>query len=179
MRIMSYYRPVILVVVMTIMAGIYSLAFPALGLISAKYQYIMIENQFHDVRSKRDIWSLYWLLLCIGIGLMSATERSIFGVMGESLTYRVRKDLVRGVIYKQLSWFDRESHAPGVLTNVFSEDVSSLNGMTTEVLCTVTEALLGLVLGVCVALIYCWQQALLTILTLPILIIGVVAMSRL
>ena len=44
MRIMSYYRPVILVVVMTIMAGIYSLAFPALGLISAKYQYIMIEN---------------------------------------------------------------------------------------------------------------------------------------
>ena len=110
---------------------------------------------------------------------MSGTERSLFGVMGESLTFRVRKELIRGVIFKQLSWFDRESHAPGVLTNVFSEDVSSLNGMTTEVLCTVTEAILGLILAVLLAIIYCWEQALLTIVVLPILIVGVVAMSRL
>lgn len=125
------------------------------------------------------MWTLYWLLLCIAIGLMSGTERSLFGVMGESLTFRVRKELIRGVIFKQLSWFDRESHAPGVLTNVFSEDVSSLNGMTTEVLCTVTEAILGLILAVLIAIVYSWQQALLTIVVLPILIVGVVAMSRL
>jgi len=37
MRIMSYYKPVILILVTIMLAGIYSLAFPVLGLISAKY----------------------------------------------------------------------------------------------------------------------------------------------
>jgi len=37
MRIMTYYKPVYLILVTIMMAGIYSLAFPVLGLISAKY----------------------------------------------------------------------------------------------------------------------------------------------
>jgi ATP-binding cassette subfamily B (MDR/TAP) protein 1 len=96
------------------------------------------------------------MMIIVAIGLLAGTERTMFGVMGESLTFRVRKELIRGVIYKQLSWFDRESHAPGILTSIFSEDVSMLNGMTTEVLCTVTEAILGLILGVLLGLFYCW-----------------------
>jgi len=30
------------------------------------------------------------------------------GVLGENLTFGVRKDLIRGILYKQLVWFDRE-----------------------------------------------------------------------
>lgn len=48
----------------------------------------------------------------------------LFGLTGEGLTTNVRIDLVKGIIYKQLCWFDSESKAPGVLTNVLSEDVT-------------------------------------------------------
>jgi ATP-binding cassette subfamily B (MDR/TAP) protein 1 len=100
-------------------------------------------------------------------------------VSGENLTGSVRKLLFRGIIFKQVSWFDDEMKAPGVLTTVLSEDVASLNGMTTETLATVLEALLGLVLGVLLSAYFCWQMSLMTIATIPIIIVGVIAMSNL
>jgi len=92
------------------------------------------------------------LLLCA----FNSTERICLGVTGENLTFNVRKELVRGILYKQLSWFDREERAPGVLTNVLSEDISLLNGMTTETIAVMIEAFLGLVLGLLLALYFCW-----------------------
>jgi hypothetical protein len=41
------------------------------------------------------------------------------------------------------------------------------------------EALLGLVLGVLLSAYFCWQMSLMTIATIPIIIVGVVAMSNL
>ena len=76
--------------------------------------------------------------------------------MGEKLTFEIRKELMRGVVFKQLSWFDNENRAPGILTNVFSEDVSNLNGMTTETLSTIVEAGLSLVIAIAIACIYSW-----------------------
>jgi len=99
---------------------------------------------------------MYWFFICLGIGIVAGVEKILFGVMGEKLTYEVRKELLRGIIYKQLSWFDSEKRAPGILTNVISEDISTLNGMTTETLSTVVEAALGLVLGLILGCIYCW-----------------------
>lgn len=76
---------------------------------------------------------------------------------GERLTANVRKSLIRAVMYKQLCWFDDERRAPGVLSSYFSEDIASLNGLTTETLSTMVEAFCGLTAGVVVALYFCWQ----------------------
>jgi ABC-type multidrug transport system fused ATPase/permease subunit len=100
---------------------------------------------------------LKFLGICVGIGILYAVEKTLFGVTGENLTAAVRVDLVKGILFKQLCWFDRESRAPGILTNVLSEDVQSLNGMTTETISTVVEAFLGLFLGLLVAMFFSWQ----------------------
>jgi ABC-type multidrug transport system fused ATPase/permease subunit len=117
----------------------------------------------------RNRLSILWAILCVILGGIAAIEKSLFGVTGETLTAGVRKDLIRAVIYKQLNWFDDERRAPGVLSSYFSEDVACLNGLSTETMSTL----------VCVALYFCWQQALLTICCSPIILIGVIAMSRL
>ena len=51
--------------------------------------------------------------------------------------------------------------------------------MTTETIAVVLEAFLGLVLGVSISCYYCWQESLFVFACSPILIVGVVAMSRL
>ena len=86
---------------------------------------------------------------------------------------------MRGILFKQVQWFDREDRAPGILTSVLSEDVSSLNGMTTEVVSTLVEASMSLVLGLVIATFISWRMALLTVACSPVMIIGVIAMSRL
>jgi ABC-type bacteriocin/lantibiotic exporter with double-glycine peptidase domain len=104
----------------------------------------------------RDNWIVYWILVILGISFFNGLERIMIGICGENLTFNVRKDLVRGILYKQLSWFDREERAPGVLTGILSEDISLLNGMTTETIVVIYEAIMGLALGLLLGLIYCW-----------------------
>jgi ABC-type multidrug transport system fused ATPase/permease subunit len=103
----------------------------------------------------------------------------MLGVAGENLTFNVRKDLIRGVIFKQLSWFDSEARAPGALTNVMSEDIQTLNAMTTETIVVVIEAMFNIVCGVAIGAFLCWQQTVYVLLLSPIMIIGGWLTSRL
>jgi len=56
-------------------------------------------------------------------GVFVAIERIGMGVAGENLTFSVRKELIRALLYKQLSWYDSESRAPGILCTNFAEDI--------------------------------------------------------
>ena len=100
---------------------------------------------------------LAWAGFSIISMLIAGFERSIFGVMGERLSYVIRTDLLKGIIYKQVSWFDREDRAPGILTNIMSENITDLNGMTTELLVTVVEVIFSVIFAMTVGFIVCWQ----------------------
>ena len=76
--------------------------------------------------------------------------------MGEKMITRLRVKLLTEILHKQISWFDREDRAPGVLTSVMSEDILSLNGMTAETLVTVVEVIFGLAIGLLVAFVVCY-----------------------
>lgn len=179
-RILTYYHPKIFAVLMCITAAINALAFPALGFIVAKVQMVLIQSPYDpDWQSKRDELCIYWLFLCMLLGSFAGLEKAMFAITGENLTYNVRRDLMRGILYKQVEWFDRKERAPGILTNVLSEDVSSLNGMTTETVSTLVEACMSLFLGLIIASFISWQMALITVACSPVMLIGVVAMSRL
>lgn len=177
---MSYYHPKIFGVLMVITAMINAASFPCLGLLIAKIQIILISYEYNpNWIEERDELLWYFLGLCLIIGFISGVEKAMFAVTGENLTYNVRRDLMRGILFKQVAWFDSESRAPGILTDVLSSDVSALNGMTTEVMATVIEAFCGLLFGLGVACVISWRMACFTILASPVMLIGVVAMSRL
>ena len=127
----------------------------------------------------RDSLSWKWLVLCFVMGFIYAAEKILFGISGENLTAYVRLDLMKGIIYKQLSWFDDEKRAPGILSSIMSENVVSLNGMTTETVSVVLEAILAVSLGIMIACLFSWRTAVCTALVSPIMIIGVVATSTL
>ena len=73
-------------------------------------------------------------------------------------------------MYKQISWFDREDRAPGILTNIMSENIIELNGMTSEVVVTVVEAIFSLLFGIIGGYVLCWQQATISFILSPIAI---------
>jgi ABC-type multidrug transport system fused ATPase/permease subunit len=73
-----------------------------------------------------------FLILTAGVFFSTFIQRYAFSYLGENLTLTVRKNLFAGIIYKDISWFDSKDRAPGILTNIVSEDISLLNGMSTE-----------------------------------------------
>lgn len=78
-----------------------------------------------------------------------------------------------------MAWFDRKDMAPGVLTNIISEDISLLNGLTTETISIFLEAIFSMTIGIVFAFSYTWRMSLITGALAPFLIVGGALRARL
>lgn len=98
---MSYYSPKALSVLAFFTALVNSCSFPVLGLIIAQFQYILFKAAYDpNFIYDRDHWIGYWIVASVIIGAFNAMERISIGVAGENLTFNVRCELVRGILYK-------------------------------------------------------------------------------
>jgi ABC-type multidrug transport system fused ATPase/permease subunit len=166
---------------MFVIAFISAGVWPLMGLLLADLMFSLIGLTYaaEEFKPKMDMALLKFGLFCIGIGLFKGMEQTLFGVAGENLTCKVRNQLMKEIIYKQLSWFDREDKAPGVLTNIMAEDISSLNGMTTETLSLAVQAGMGLLFATLLSMYFDWRTCLWTTLCSPVLWIGIIGMNKL
>jgi len=178
-RIMSYYRPLSLTIIGCFISIAISFAWPVYGLIYSKLLFIMMTSSLPTFVSDRNFWQGMFLLFVILIGITNYIQKYVFLVAGENLTFDVRNLLYRGIIFKHLAWFDRKDRAPGILSNIISEDISILNGMTTEHLGILIEAYGGVIIGAAISLFYNWKMGLITCLFVPFISLGGLMMSRL
>jgi len=95
------------------------------------------------------------------------------------LTYNIRVKLFRSLLHKSVGWYDNKNRAPGILTNVLTEDISALNGLTSETAAIVVEAALGLFFSCLICFVFTWQVALVVTVTCPFMVLGGLGMSRL
>lgn len=128
---------------------------------------------------ERDKWCLGFLILVILVGILGFLQKYTFSYVGENLTYTVRCLLFKNIVFKNIEWFDDKDRAPGILSNVLSEDIGALNGLTSEHLAVIIEAVLGLILGIALSMYYTWKLGLITLAMVPFVQIGAVFMSRL
>ena len=133
-------------------------AMPGIG-----YFVIKLQFAFYKANTGDDEWETEarnWMLTMVGwiflIFLVKTTQRAIFGAMGEKLTLTLRVKIIEEILHKQISWFDREDRAPGIITNIIASNIASLNGMTSEVLVTVFEVVCVAFIGIIVSLWLCW-----------------------
>jgi len=127
----------------------------------------------------RDTWILNAVYLVFGCGAVGFLQKYLFKETGENLTYEVRTLLFESTIYKQVSWFDRKDKAPGILSVVFSEDITNLNGLSTETISVILETFFCLVGGVALSAFFQWRMSVICIISTPFVMLGGVLMSRL
>ena len=137
---MSYYRPISLTIIGCIISIVISFGWPIYGLIYSKLLFVMMTSFLPTFVSDRNFWQGMFLLLVILLGITNFIQKYVFLIAGENLTFDVRNLLYKGIMFKHLAWFDRKDRAPGILSNVLSEDIAILNGMTTEHLGILIEA---------------------------------------
>lgn len=124
LKIMSYYRPRWLSQIVYIVTIINAFAFPLFGLIFGKILYVMMDPYSKTYNKDRNFWCGMFLLLTIGLGIFGFLNKFIYAYLGENLTYTIRNKLFASILYKHLGWFDNKERAPGVLSNVLSEDIT-------------------------------------------------------
>jgi ABC-type multidrug transport system fused ATPase/permease subunit len=176
---MSYYRPMWITVIGCLISFVVSFGWPVYGLIYSKMLFVMFASFMPTYLHDRNFWMGMFLLLVILLGITYFIQKYTFFIAGENLTYDVRNLLYRSIMFKHLAWFDRKERAPGILSNVISEDISVLNGLTTEHLAILIEAYGGLVIGAIISLFFTWKMGLVTLAFAPFITLGGILMSRL
>lgn len=86
--------------------------------------------------------------------------------------------MFENIIYKNVSWFDSKERAPGILTGVLSEDVTEINGLSTETIGVYLEGIFGVIIGLIICFRFSWRIALISIATAPLVVLGGFMMSK-
>lgn len=177
-RLAKYYKPWYMVAAMIFATTISAFAMPVISFIIINLQWAYFDKGITD--DWEDNAKLYlclmagWILVLIGI---TGSEKSLFSVMGEKLTKEIRINLIEEILHKQISWFDREDRAPGIITSVISSDIAALNGMTSEVLVTIFKLVAIVILGMSAGIYFSWKAAIVCLVCSPILIVGMYMMA--
>lgn len=90
-----------------------------------------------------------------------------YNYIGENLIFKIRKIFITEVLYKEVAWFDKKDTAPGVLSNILSEDIALLRGLTTETISIYIEGILCIAIAIVISVTYSWRMTLITIALAP------------
>lgn len=93
------------------------------------------------------------------------------------MTSIFRIKLFEAILYKHIGWFDNKDKAPGILGNIIQEDISQLNGLTSETYAVAMESILGLIISSALCLWFSWQIGLIAIVLSPMMVFGGFFMS--
>jgi ATP-binding cassette subfamily B (MDR/TAP) protein 1 len=156
-----------------------SFAWPLYGIFYCELLFVMMQSHLPNFVADRNFWCSMFLIHNCVLGVIYFIMKYIFFYAGENLTYELRLQLFKGIVYKHIGWFDSKEYAPGILSNILSEDIANINGLTTEHLAILLEAYGGLVIGTIFAMFYSWKMGLITIGLVPFVSLGGILMSRL
>ena len=154
-RLFSYYRPSWVIIIMILLALFSSCAMPGVAYFIIKLQFIYFEKG-DDWESEATLYLLLEFAWVCMIVVVAGSVKALFGFMGEKLTYLLRITIIEEILHKQISWFDREDRAPGILTNIISAEIAQLNGMTSEVIVNFFELSCIIILGLAGGLYFSW-----------------------
>ena len=110
------------------MSVLASAQLPMFGFVLSKYVFALAlpidtSDNIDIFRQQNNEFFYCFIALCIGIGVTSGYQKLYFGLGGENLTLKLRTMLFESILRKHVGWFDDKNRAPGILSNMISEDI--------------------------------------------------------
>ncbi len=177
-EIFSYFRPKVLIVLSPLMSLVNGIGFPAFGLIFTKLLFILMQSQLPSFEEDRNLFCLLFLALVVYMMIFGTIQKIFYTVGGENLTFTFRSLLFENILYKNIAWFDKSKNSPGVLTNVLSQDILALNGLTTESFSVILECILTLAVSIIASMLLSWQVALVALVVSPLTMLGTIFSTK-
>ncbi|CAG2053737.1 unnamed protein product [Timema podura] len=147
-------------------------AFPIFAVLFGEILGFLSLDDASEIRSKTNIYCLYFVIAGIVVGLATFTQIYTFTLAGEKLTMRLRKLLFQAMVHQEIAWFDEGNNNTGALCAKLSGDTSSVQGATGQRLGTIFSSFSTLVLGLTLSLYYEWRLGLATLAFAPIILIS-------
>ena len=157
------------IIIGALAAMVNGVIFPVFAIIFGEIIFTLLNPD--AVQRGQDVikWCLGFVGLAVATGLANFGQTAMFGVSGERLTSRLRSLLFAAIIRQDVAWFDLERNSTGVLSTKLSTDAMQVKGMTGERIGMACQLLTTLIAGLIIALVSCWQLALVVIACVPVI----------
>lgn len=120
------------------------------------------------------ICAIYYALIAIGAFVTTSAQISLFGYIGEHLTYRMRMAAYRALMSKSIAYFDRDENSSGTLCSRLADDASNIQEATGARISMFFQAISSLLIALAISFYYNWQMALVCLGLIPFIIISAV-----
>jgi len=156
--------------------------FPAIGNLLAKTTNILIKydlmnngipiKDYERSDADKEILNvgLYFVIVGATSFIANYFEVACFGVLGERITMKVRNDLYKALLSKDLDFFYMKNHSSGHLASILSKDCSVVNAIVSKSYGAIVKGLASMICGLVIAFIASWKLSLVAIIACPLLI---------
>ncbi|KAJ2979718.1 hypothetical protein NQ176_g3090 [Zarea fungicola] len=93
-----------------------------------------------------------------------------FGIIGERILYALRKLSFRSLLEQNLTWHVSEGRTPTRLLSIITKDCMSIGSFSGSTFGTVFAICVNVIIAIIVSHIYAWKIALVTLVTIPVLL---------
>ena len=103
--------------------------------------------------------TFYTLLICVvavAVFTSGYIQKKFFCLLGEEVTFEVRKLLYKKILMKNIGWFDLRENSTGILSSTMASDTAVINGVGGESLGPQIQGALAICSGLVIGFYYCW-----------------------
>lgn len=124
-----------------------------------------------------DVWDsvLEWIIVMGVSSFVIMIGKSIAMILLSRVAERVvngtRMELYEAVLRKDIGWHDHRENSSGIMTSTLSSDVQMLNGVSSDGLAVMTEAVVCLLFAVGFSMYWSWPMACVALVATPLIMI--------
>ncbi len=125
-----------------------------------------------------NLQALIFLLIGVATFFVFSIQVSLFGIVGDRVTFRIRLKCYEKILKMPISWFDIPKNNAGNLTARLATDCQKVNGLTTTNIGILFQNISCLITGIVIAFVNEWRITLITLALIPLMMIsGMVQMK--
>lgn len=80
----------------------------------------------------------------------------MFSLVTENMTKSLRTEFYLSVLKKDIGWHELRENSAGALTPILASEIQTMNGVGSESIIIMVEAVFGLSFGIIMSIFFCW-----------------------
>ncbi|XP_024969810.1 putative multidrug resistance protein [Cynara cardunculus var. scolymus] len=144
---------------------------PLIALFQAAMLSIFFLKDHDEIRSQTRTLCYAFIAISASAIIASVIQHYFFGVMGETLTKKIRLAMFERIMSFEIEWFDQENNSTGALCSRLSTDTLMVRNLVADRLAFFAQSISASILAITWGLLLSWRLALVAI-SLQLFIVG-------
>lgn len=154
-------------------------SFPAFAVLFGEVYGILSFDDAEEIRKYSNYYSILFIGLGVITGVSTYIQTHMFNAAGVRLTSRLRSMTFDGMMRQEMAWFDNPKNAVGALCARLAGDCAAVQGATGSRIGSMVQAGSVIIIGIGVSFYFSWKMTLVASISIPLVLISIVAEARL